>query len=96
MRPRLVYILRKQTYTSLRLSGNETTLLMEGADNDENATFALLMNAYDKALSFPFLPLPLLPFPGILQISNLYRKDRIDVYLSIVDQRIKLIYLARL
>ena len=35
--------------------------MMEGVENEENATFALLMHAYDKALSFPFLPLPLLP-----------------------------------
>ena len=52
------------------ISEDKTTLMMGGAVHDENATFALLMYAYEKALSFPFLPLSLLPFPGILQISN--------------------------
>ena len=50
------------------ISEDEITLMMEGAENEENAIFTLFMYVYDKALSFPFLPLPLLPFPGNLQI----------------------------
>ena len=52
------------------ISEDEITLMMEGAENEENAIFTLFMYAYDKALSFPFPPLPLLPFPGSRQISN--------------------------
>ena len=52
------------------ISEDEITLMMEGAENEENAIFTLFMYVYDKALSFSFLPLPLLPFPGNLQISN--------------------------
>ena len=59
--------------------------MMEGVEKEENATFALLMHAYDKALSFPFLPLPLLPFFRFLINTE---KDRIKIQFSIVDQRI--------
>ena len=52
------------------ISVDEIKLIMEGAENVENAIFTLFMYVYDKALSFPFLPLPLLPLPGNLQISN--------------------------
>ena len=58
--------------------------MMEGVENEENATFALLMHAYDKALSFPFLPLPLLPSFRFLINTE---KDRINIQFSIVDQR---------
>ena len=66
--------------------------MMEGVENEENATFALLMHAYDKALSFPFLPLPLLPSLRFLINTE---KDRIKIQFSIVDQRISFIYRAR-
>ena len=59
--------------------------MMEGVENEENATFALLMHAYDKALSFPSLPLPLLPSFRFLINTE---KDRIEIQFSIVDQRI--------
>ena len=52
------------------ISEDEITLMMEGAENEENAIFTLFMYVYDKAVSSPFLALPLLPFPGNLQISN--------------------------
>ena len=67
--------------------------MIEGVENEENATFALLMHAYDKALSSPFLPLPLLPSFRFLINTE---KDRINIQFSIiVDQRIKFIYRAR-
>ena len=46
-----------------------------GAENDENATFALLMHANDKALSFPFLSLSLMPFPGISDAISWHPSD---------------------
>ena len=52
------------------ISEDEITLMMEGAENEENAIFSLFMHVYDKAFSFAYLPLALLPFPGNLQISN--------------------------
>ena len=67
--------------------------MIEGVENEENATFALLMHAYDKALPPPpFLPLPLLPSFRFLINTE---KDRINIQFSIVDQRIKFIYRAR-
>ena len=65
----------------MRFHDGRKDLMMEGAENIyimrfqnenkiENAIFTLFMYVYDKALSFPFLPLPLLPFPGNLQICN--------------------------
>ena len=60
--------------------------MMEGVENEENATFALLMQAYDKALSFPFLPLPLLP--SFRFLINTEKDRNIKIQFSIVDQRI--------
>ena len=47
------------------ISEDEITLMMEGAENEENAIFTLFMYVYVK----PY-PSPLLSFPGNLQISN--------------------------
>ena len=58
--------------------------MMEGVENEENVTFALLMHAY--------LPLPLLPSFRFLINTE---KDRIYIQFSIVDQRIKFICRAR-
>ena len=66
--------------------------MIKGVENEENATFALLMHACDKALSSPFLPVPLLPSFRFLINTE---KDRINIQFSIVDQRIKFIYRAR-
>ena len=50
--------------------------MMEGVENEENATFALLMHAYDKALSFPFLPpvVSLLNFFGTMLVPKIAEK----------------------
>ena len=63
---------------------------MEGAKNDENATFALLMHAYDKAVSFPFLPCFCCLFLASSRFLINTEKDRSDINFSIVDQKIKL------
>ena len=59
--------------------------MMEGVENEENATFALFMHAYDKSFSLPFQPLPLLQSFRFLINTE---KDRIKIQFSIVDQRI--------
>ena len=56
MRPRLVYA----PLITVLTSEDETPLMMAGAENDEN----------EVPTQGVFLPLPLLPFPGNLQISN--------------------------
>ena len=77
------------------ISEDETTLTMKGAENEENAIFTISMYVYDKALSFPFLPLPLLQFLATFRFRIKNENDRINIKFSIVDQRIKVSYLVR-
>ena len=87
MRPWLVYLLRKQTYTSLRFNlWRRNNIDDGGAENDENATFALLMS-YPS----PFHPCLYCHFLASFRFRINTEKDHIGTYFSVVDQRIKVI-----
>ena len=77
------------------ISEDETTLMMKGAENEENAIFTIFMYVYDKALSFTFLSLPLLQFLATFRFRIKNETDRINIKFSIVDQRIKVSYRVR-
>ena len=91
MRVRQIYTSKTNIYLITCLtSEDETILMMTGAENDANE---VPTQGLVKPLSF--YPCLCYHFLASLRFLITTEKDRIDVYFSIVDQRIKLIYLAQ-
>ena len=87
----------KEYLITFLISEDIRTFTMEGAEHNEKCNICkLLMYAYDKSYASPFYPCLCCSFLASFRFLINTENDRIGVYFSIVDQRIKLIYLARM